>query len=81
MYRFYALLQHVYKEHPPKNGKVFPTDLDRDDDDALKKACLAAVTHYHTDKVHNKSSGVEWYILCEEIVKELNGYFEYFKGI
>ena len=78
--RFYSLLEHIYKAHPPKNDKSFPAGLDRDDDSCLKKACLLAVTVYHPDKAHNKTAGIEWYILCEEIVKELNGFYGYFKS-
>ena len=72
-------MQHIYKEHPPKNEKVFPVDLDKDDLGLLKKAFLGAVTTYHPDKIHNKTAGIEWYYLCEEIVKELNSFYDYFK--
>jgi len=79
--RFYAFLQYVYKQHPPKTDKKMEEGLDRNDDNALRKACLNAVRDYHTDKSYNKGTGMEWYVLCEEIVKELNSFNAYFKAL
>jgi hypothetical protein len=79
LFRFFELVTHIYRDHPPKNDSTLSEDLDRDDDNALKKACLKAVSDYHTDKKVNKTAGIEWYFLCEEIVKQLNEFYAYFK--
>lgn len=93
LYKGYALLVHLYevlppKLPPPKKPKATPEvdidfkeamkNLDRDSKEAMKKALLKAVTHYHPDK--NRKAGVEWLVLCEEITKRLNEYYEYTKN-
>lgn len=78
-YKFCDFVKYVYENHPPANGKCLSSTLDKDDDASLKKICLKAITDYHPDKKHNKDKGMEWYILCEEILKEFNAFYEYFK--
>ena len=80
-YKLHLLLQYLCKTHPSKDPKKnaassLPDPFDRDDKTALKKATMAAIAAYHPDKQFNKTSGDEWYFLCEEIVKELNGFYE-----
>jgi DnaJ-domain-containing protein 1 len=79
-YKLFSLLCHLYKDHPPKNGNPLDQSINRDDKDALKKACLKAVVDYHPDKPFNKREGLEWYILCEEIVKHLNAFYDFLKS-
>lgn len=78
--RCYLFLKHIYSKHPPKNGKTLKDDLDKNSDKDVNKACMQAVTDYHTDKKFNKEHGIEWYVLTEEIVKKLNDFRSYFKG-
>lgn len=78
-YKCHAFLIYIYEKHPPKTGKALDS-LDKNDDKALKKAALLAIREYHTDKAHNKKDGMDWYILCEEIVKTLNNFYDYFKA-
>lgn len=81
MYRSHALLTHVYEKHPPKKGEgQNMKEVDKDDKDALKKALLKATCSYHPDKQYNKSEGIEWRILCEEITKEINNLYDFMKG-
>lgn len=75
-YQSHLLLLHIYGVNPPKKGSLID-NLDRDDKEQMKKAVLKAVTHYHPDK--NKEHGMEWLILCEEITKLLNGFYEHYK--
>ena len=70
---------HLYAKVPPKNGAVLEPSLSRDSKEQMKKAFLKAVTHYHPDKKCNKESGIEWRVLCEEITKRLNEYYEVVK--
>ena len=71
---------HLYAKVPPKkSGAVLAEPLDRDNKEEMKKAFLKAVTHYHPDKKCNKESGIEWLVLCEEITKRLNEYYEVVK--
>jgi hypothetical protein len=80
-FRVRNLLQHIYEVHPPKNGEAHPAELDIDSNGQVKKALLRAVTHYHTDKRFNNAHGLEWRVLCEEICKEINVLYTYFKGM
>lgn len=75
------LLKHIYKSHPPKieGGFELKTGLDYEDNSEMKKALLKAAVHYHPDKPINKSSGIEWYVMCEEITKRVNEYHGYYK--
>jgi hypothetical protein len=81
-YKLHLLLQYLCKTHPSKDPKkngassLLPDPFDREDMTALKKATMAAIAAYHPDKLFNKTNGDEWYFLCEEIVKELNGFYE-----
>ena len=74
-----ALLNHIYDKHPPKMGKTKPEGLKDDDSEGLKKALLKASGHYHPDKPVNKSAGMEWYVLCDEIQKRINTCIDHFK--
>lgn len=78
-YRGHALLVHIYQAHPPKNGDTLPKDLDRDDMKQMKKTLLFASRSYHPDMKHNKDKGIEWQVLCEEIIKRINNCYEFFK--
>jgi hypothetical protein len=80
-YRCHALLVHIYECCPPKQDKKIYATLDKDDKSSLNKAVLHAVSHYHTDKSFNKTDGVEWFVLCEEICKLLNGCLSDLKGV
>jgi len=74
------LLRHIYEKHPPKiEGAELKPGLDYENNAEMKKALLKATTHYHPDKQINKTSGLEWYIMCEEIMKLINEYHSYFK--
>lgn len=43
-----ALIQHIYKEHPPKrDGEAVPTDFS---DAVMKKTILKSIRTYHQDK-------------------------------
>ena len=82
-YKSHALLIYLQEKHPPKSQKA-PKDklqFDRDDNKVVANHLKKAVVEYHPDKQHNKDAGAEWTVLCEEIVKELNGFYEYFKGL
>jgi predicted SprT family Zn-dependent metalloprotease len=79
-YQAYSLPTHIYEHVPPKNGGLLPEDLDKNDKEAMKKAIRKAICHYHTDMSGNKREGMEWLILCEEITKKLNNFYEYHKG-
>lgn len=81
-FKAFALLKYVYEKHPPKcENANLPSNLDRDNNKAMQKAMLKAVTHYHTDRGFNKEAGIEWFVLCEEITKHLNELHGYFKGL
>mmetsp|Transcript_26450 Transcript_26450/g.70736 ORF Transcript_26450/g.70736 Transcript_26450/m.70736 type:complete len:409 (-) Transcript_26450:135-1361(-) len=76
------LLKHIYATHPPKaEGAELQAGLEYDDNAKMKKALLKAATHYHPDKPINKSSGIEWFVLCEEITKHINDYHGHYKGL
>mmetsp|Transcript_10343 Transcript_10343/g.15533 ORF Transcript_10343/g.15533 Transcript_10343/m.15533 type:complete len:314 (-) Transcript_10343:1689-2630(-) len=79
LYKAHALLVHIYETLPPKKGSI-TTPLDKNSKEDMKKALLKAVTHYHPDKHYNKEAGVEWLVLCEEITKRLNEYYEHTKN-
>jgi hypothetical protein len=81
-FKCYELLKHVYSTHMPptieeKKCQEINEELkivDKNDREKMKKLCLKAVNHYHPDKQKNKEKGIKWYVLCEEIVKELNNH-------
>jgi len=79
-FRAIALLNHIYEHCPPKCAHKKPKDMKDDDNDAMKKILLKATAHYHTDKSYNKTEGMEWYILCQEIMTRINDSYEYYKG-
>jgi hypothetical protein len=81
-YSAYALLVHLYAKHPPKceNFSFEANSLDRDVSEDVKKAVLKATTYYHPDRKSNKTAGIEWLILCEEITKTLNNVYCRWKG-
>eukprot|EP00596_Hydrurales_sp_CCMP1899_P001986 CAMPEP_0119054278 /NCGR_PEP_ID=MMETSP1177-20130426/74965_1 /TAXON_ID=2985 /ORGANISM="Ochromonas sp, Strain CCMP1899" /LENGTH=511 /DNA_ID=CAMNT_0007034469 /DNA_START=1048 /DNA_END=2583 /DNA_ORIENTATION=- len=79
-YQAYSLLTHIYEHVPPKNGELLSENLDKNDKEAMKKAIKKAICHYHTDMSSNKREGMEWLILCEEITKKLNNFYEYHKA-
>jgi len=77
------LLKHIYSSHPPKveGGAELKTGLDYENNSEMKKALLKAAVHYHPDKPINKSSGMEWYVMCEEITKLVNEYHGHYKEL
>lgn len=79
-YRCHALLTYIYEHHPPKNKETLDEDLDKDDLSSLKKAVKRAAFNYSADKPWNKSEGIEWYYLCEEICKDITYFVTEFKG-
>jgi len=79
-YRGHALLQHVYATLPPKKGTQDINMLNRDCKEDMRKAMLKAATQYHPDKLFNKTEGIEWLVLCEEITKRINEYYEFLKN-
>lgn len=52
--------------------------ISKDDKNALQTANAEAVRSYYPDK--NRDYGMEWFVLCEEIVQRLNSFANYFKG-
>ena len=76
-----ALINHLYAKIPPKCTHTVPNDLKDDDNDGIKKCILKAIRHYHTDKQFNKCEGMEWFVLCEEITKNLNSIYERYKDL
>ena len=83
-YKAFAFLSHIYQTHVPKdntiNIPVLLKALNRDDTEVMKKAVLKAVSHYYQDKPRNKEQGMDWFVLCEEIVKRLNNLYSRYKG-
>eukprot|EP01041_Mallomonas_annulata_P009880 gene9880-20555_t len=71
------LIKYVQSNHPSKLGEVdLPVTLDVTTElSVLRKITLKFVNSYHTDKPQNKSNGIEWYFLCEEIVKDANKFY------
>jgi hypothetical protein len=73
-----ALLEHIYRAHPPVTGDVRDASAD------LKKQVLNAIRHYHPDRASKTRStdtrsaheAKKWAVLCEEITKELNGIWD-----
>jgi len=80
-YSAHAILIHIHAKHPPKseNCEFDGTKLDKDVSDDVQKAVLKAVTYYHPDRKYNKSAGIEWLVLCEEITKVLNNAYSRYK--
>jgi hypothetical protein len=39
-----------------------------------------AVVHYHPDKQHSSRDDERWCVLCEEITKFINNFYEMLKG-
>ncbi|XP_025112287.1 uncharacterized protein LOC112575020 [Pomacea canaliculata] len=73
-------LKYVYATHPLKNPKhKLDENAAFEDQVALKKLYLKAVTHYHPDKVDEERDGAKWKVMCEEITKLLNKYYQFFK--
>ena len=76
------LLKHIYVAHPPKGESItLKVDLDYENNADMKRALLKAATHYHPDKPKNKSAGIEWYVMCEELTKQINEYYGYYKEL
>ncbi|EKX51869.1 hypothetical protein GUITHDRAFT_92528 [Guillardia theta CCMP2712] len=72
-----ALLQHVFKYHPPRNN---PNEIPSDFSDAMmRKTLLKTIRIYHQDKNSIELYGLEWHLLCREITKQLNSKFELYK--
>jgi len=46
----------------------------------MRQAMRKAATQYHPDKLFNKTEGIEWLVLCEEITKRINEYYEFLKN-
>jgi hypothetical protein len=80
-YSAHAILTHIHAKHPPKAEKCTfdSAKLDKDVTEDVKKAVLKALTYYHPDRTYNKSAGIEWLILCEEITKVLNNAYNRYK--
>ena len=70
----YALLDHIYQNHPPKDPSA---KLEPPTPANIKKVLLKAVVHYHPDKQNQYER--KWQVLCEEITKCLNASYEIFK--
>jgi hypothetical protein len=69
-------LRHIYKEHPLKNAEQKLLEPIEGNE---KKRLTKALLHYHTDKQNKDELGEKWYVLCEEITKYLNVFFNKFK--
>ena len=67
---FQCFLRHLYKTYPPKNleHKLCEKELEA----KPKKVLMSAILHYHPDKQDKKKHGSKWFVLCEEITKQLN---------
>ena len=80
-YKAHALLKFLHaNERPP--GAVAtdePFQLNRDDKEEMKKGIRAGVAIYCQVKMSNKTHGVDWQVLCGEIMKHLNGCSEVYK--
>mmetsp|Transcript_1478 Transcript_1478/g.3811 ORF Transcript_1478/g.3811 Transcript_1478/m.3811 type:complete len:465 (+) Transcript_1478:391-1785(+) len=63
------LLDMVYSEYPPQNGKQRYTA------GTLKKAVQRAMAHYHPDKQDAATNGDDWVAICDEISKELTRHY------
>lgn len=71
------LLEFVYKNYPPKNGKE-RKEKDADGDDiSVKQQLKQSLIHYHIDK--NKEFGLDWEVLCLELYKKLASEYEKLK--
>lgn len=81
------LLEHIYEKYPPK-VEAFTRDPDKvlkaikdATADTIKRVIVHyALVHYHPDKNREQDHGIEWYILCSEITKHLNGKYKKVKG-
>lgn len=71
-----ALIQHIFRYHPPKNGEQCPTDFS---DSTMKKTLLKTIRVYHQDKNPVDPHGLSWHLLCREITKQLNEKYELYK--
>lgn len=82
-YKVHALLVYLRTTHPPKSRDApkEPLAYDRDDNKVTSRQLKKAIVEYHPDKQHNKDAGVDWTVLCEEITKQLNAFYEHFKGM
>eukprot|EP00897_Mesotaenium_endlicherianum_P004462 jgi/Mesen1/4043/ME000213S03074 len=69
-------LEHVYKQHPPKNAGHRMGEIGRG---RTRHALLEAIRHYHPDKNSVCAYGAKWHALCEEITKGLTEKYGYFK--
>jgi hypothetical protein len=55
---------------------VFPiAEADKDDKSKIMKGAVKLVARYHSDRQANKTRGIEWYVLCEEITKRINALY------
>mmetsp|Transcript_40396 Transcript_40396/g.46301 ORF Transcript_40396/g.46301 Transcript_40396/m.46301 type:complete len:363 (-) Transcript_40396:257-1345(-) len=70
-----AYLRHIYAKHPPKGSKrLEPEDFKGD-----KKSLMKVIRYYHPDKNNEKGQAKKWSVLCDEITKYLNIFYEEFK--
>ena len=77
-YSAHALLLHLHAKHPPKTNKCKfdGTTLDKNVSKDVRKAVFLAYSYYHPDRPYNKSAGIEWLIMCTEIVTYLSTYLK-----
>ena len=75
-----GLLRYLYVAYPPKGLEctLESTGLLTEQCN-MKKVLLKAIQHYHPDKQDEEAHGRKWKILCEEITKRLNKYYETWK--
>lgn len=62
------LLEHIYKQHPPRKEDAKMGSLGADD---LTKTVKKAILHYHPDS-QTSFNDEKWTFLCSEITKLLN---------
>lgn len=70
------LLDHIYKAHPPQHPSH---KLSAYSPDKVKKLLQTAITHYHPDRVQNRSDSDQRFVLCEEICKSLTAKYVSYK--
>jgi hypothetical protein len=64
-----AFLDHIYKEHPPKNAAH--TRPDTGPNANMQSSLRKSITHYHPDKQDEAKHGRTWKVLAEEICKRI----------
>jgi hypothetical protein len=82
------LCDYLFEKHPPRHNKdyqqkkpSFKDDTSAANKKANKKSLQKLVTLYHPDRINKESHGMEYFVLCEEITKILNGLYTIEKGV